>query len=525
MKTTILYTLMIGSFLFSSCNSWLDEDPQYTLNAKTVFESEKSAQMALYGCYSSMTTLGTFGNYAEELSAGTSGLFYLRKQGNWMEELGSLNVSPTNTLLVMHWDELYRAISQFNNYLAFIDKANLRPEFISRTKGEVYFLRALAYYQLVTKWGGVPLRLSPTNKEHINEPRATEQACYDAILSDLDKAIIELKPENRDVSQIAAYALKSKTLFIMASRAQNDMTLWEKAKLAGEKVITSGRYKLAENYQKLFDGMSNKETIFSLHFMTYQYSNYNRTGAVFCPQGSTKNGTNWSRIQVSKTVFDEHNKLYPGDPRIDISYFHTSYAYYKKQELFNSAYEVYPSVNWENNKDFRQWPNLKKYWDKDQVATYSSRDITPIRYADILLLMAEVENELGNKTTALGYVNQVMTRARNSSTSAWGAINPTNWSESMTKEEIRDRLFVEREFELLGEGDDFIDARRRGVEKFKWMLLRHNKNKNNRPDQHPVWSDHVYDLSKAERNMYLPIPLKEINTNDAITESDQNKGY
>ena len=132
-------------------------------------------------------------------------------------------------------------------------------------------------------------------------------------------------------------------------------------------------------------------------------------------------------------------------------------------------------------------------------------------------MLAEIENELNGPTNAYQYVNLVLTRARNSATPA--ATQPANWS-VMTQTQFRDRIMKERQFELLSEGQDWFDARRRGFTYFlNNTIIPHNTH----PTINVGNSDYLYPTS--DRAMLLPILNREIANNNNMSPSDQNPGY
>src|SRR5690606_3542907 len=122
------------------------------------------------------------------------------------------------------------------------------------------------------------------------------------------------------------------------------------------------------------------------------------------------------------------------------------------------------------NRDYG-WPYFNKQFDAAATAQNSNKNLIVYRYADFLLLMADVENELGNTPTAVGYVNKVLSRARTSGTST--AVYPKDIT-TISQDDLRDRIFNERLFELAGELDMFTDVRRRGIEYFKKVVERHD---------------------------------------------------
>ena len=124
-------------------------------------------------------------------------------------------------------------------------------------------------------------------------------------------------------------------------------------------------------------------------------------------------------------------------------------------------------------------------------------------------MLAEIENELNGPAEAYQYINLVLTRARASVTPA--AVQPANWSTGKTKEQFRDDIMNEYRFELLGEGEDAHNNRRRGYSYFLTNTIQKNNSS-------PIFNANIdLRLNTVESQvMTLPIPLIEINTNELI---------
>jgi hypothetical protein len=149
--------------------------------------------------------------------------------------------------------------------------------------------------------------------------------------------------------------------------------------------------------------------------------------------------------------------------------------------------------------------------------------------------MADVENELNNSGQALTYLNQVLDRAR---TSVPGAVYPKTQT-ALSKDAMRDKIFFERMFEMAGEVNMFEDIRRRGTTYLKKVIELHNNNKNvlyryKLEVANGVTSGQFRDYilnngtvteEFLKKNLVLPIPLNEINSNEKIFPEDQNFGY
>src|SRR5687767_10989393 len=100
----------------------------------------------------------------------------------------------SNGVLMQVWRGWYRLIHQANQVIENAPNAseNVTEELKKRVDGEAKFLRALAYFDLVTVWGGVPLMVTYAKAIGEDKPRASEQEVYDLIISDLENAITNL---------------------------------------------------------------------------------------------------------------------------------------------------------------------------------------------------------------------------------------------------------------------------------------------------------------------------------------------
>lgn len=126
-----------------------------------------------------------------------------------------------------------------------------------------------------------------------------------------------------------------------------------------------------------------------------------------------------------------------------------------------------------------------------------------IRYADVLLMLAECENELGNQATAVDYINQVRQRP---STNMPTLNSGPEWLKVTTKEEVFQRIFHERAVELAGEGIRFSDIRR-------WKVAEPLLNKR---VEYELNGKVVVNRTFTERDYLWPIPGVEIDKNPAL---------
>lgn len=568
MKKLKLIYFLLAICTFSSC---LDEDPQYALNSESVFLDENTAQLALLSCYGQLTTYDGFGQAAQELLVGASGLGWAQTNASDQDRYVSLNVSSGCVITKMFWRSLYKTVSETTFFIENMKESPLDEDFKTGLVAQAKFLRGFSYYHLLTTFGGVPLRNTIPSLKSLSIPRATEEEIAAQIESDWKDAIGGLT-ETADAgkaSGLAAHAYLAKLYWYLAcqgKQASGNKTYWELALEQCEFVY--GKFQLEPNYSNLFVQHSNsKESIFQLNFSTESSTTGNRGSWIFAPQNSTA-GISWGRIRISKAFHDYLKGTYPDDPRYSATVLSTwvnksngenQFAYpklsYKEGRVTHNVEINYSICNDPTNptveeleavddklvKRFVQptgehygWSYYKKAMDLNSTAQNSHMNIIVYRYADFLLMMADVLNESGETGKAISLVKEVLQRARQSGTP--NAVYPKDWETNLTKDQVRDKIFWERLVELAGEQTMYCDARRRGTEYLKKVLeIQNNHHITRAIVENKELGEHRFkerlfnngDLTEnfLKKNLRLPIPQEELNTNESISAGDQNYGY
>lgn len=568
MKKIKLIYFLLAICTFSSC---LDEDPQYALNSESVFLDKNTAQLALLSCYGQLTTYDGFGQAAQELLVGASGLGWAQTNASDQDRFVSLNVSSGCVITKMYWRSLYKTVSETTSFIENMKESPLDENFKTRLVAQAKFLRGFSYYHLLTTFGGVPLRNTIPSLKSLSIPRATEEEIVAQIENDWKDAIAGL-PETADAgkaSGLAAHAYLAKLYWYLACQGKQSSgtkTYWD---LALEQCnLVYGKFQLEPDYSNLFVQHSNsKESIFQLNFSTESSTTGNRGNWIFAPQNSTT-GISWGRIRISKAFHDYLKGTYPDDPRYSTSVLsewtnksngEKQVAYpkliYKEgrvthnveinynicQDPTNPTVEEIKSVDEKLVKRFVQptgehygWAYYKKAIDLNSTAQNSHMNLILYRYADFLLMMADVLNETDDTGKAIAVAKEVLQRARKSGGS--NAVYPKNWETNLTKDQVRDKIFWERLVELAGEQTMYCDVRRRGTEYLKKVLELHNNHhitkaivENKELGEHRfkerLFNNGNLTENFLKKNLRLPIPQEELNTNEAISASDQNYGY
>ena len=264
-----------------------------------------------------------------------------------------------------------------------------------------------------------------------------------------------------------------------------------------EAIKVYGQYSLVADYSSIFtdSNENNSESIFE--FQLSQDATNSQMGRNYTPNGyKVAQAFGWLRVHAD--VFEIHRDTYPNDPRIDATYL---YDYTNANN--GNALRTYPAIT--NRLNVRaSHPYFFKFAEKNTTHSnqYNSQNIVIYRYADLLLMLAEISNELQNGQQ-LGYVTEVLNRV--------GMTPQVGFLGSQV--EFRDAIMNEYRFELIGEGEDAHNNRRRGFGYFlNKTIMKHNNNSN--PGFKPLVD--ILLNTDPTGTMTLPIPQSEINTNELI---------
>lgn len=485
-KMIILVTL-----LCMACNDdILEKSNPSELSTDTFFQTADQLQSSVNAIYSSLQANQLYNReyffLHDMLSDENEGNSQLEAPRRAVLEY---NLSPSNLLIVSVFTGLYRVIHRANLVISKagdVPEVEISEEMRNRLVAEARFLRGWAYFELVSMWGDVPLLTEPASGTEGSE-RTSASVIYDEVIfPDLDFAEqnLRLKSEYDDAdlgraTQGAAQALKGRIHLFRAEYADARDEL--------EKVIQSGEYSLVDRYLDNFtdENENNAESLFEVQFsVDHGYGNpWSPDGlgiaeVTFRGQEYTPI-TGWNNVDPSPELRDAFE---PGDPRF-------GYNFYENGDTYNNGLntmEGLPEPGWQKYSNAYQQDN------ENQISGINFR---AIRYADVLLMMAEAENELTGPGAAIGYVNDVRARAD---------VDMPALPTPDTQEEMFDIIVNERRVELAGEQIRNRDIRR-------WRRA-------GKLDAEPIDNFRsIHDL--------LPIPTGEIDNNSALSPEDQNPGY
>lgn len=422
-----------------------------------------------------------------------------------------LNGSHTYTNAVM--TDLYRGL------FTMVHRANVvivkggelevssgEQALLDRYIAEARFLRGFAYYNLGALWGGVPLYDNFATSFADAKPRSTQAETFDFALADANAASLVL-PASYDASDLGR-ATKGAALTLAAkiNLCKGD---YAAAKTALEAVKDLGVYSLVDNFYDNFteEAEYNSESIFEVGFLDSGYgwdASGNGTGGESWVRSQEYSAVGWANLIPSDKLVAEFED---GDPRLTDTFWFPG-------DVFANGAATLTTIAGDGTTLYKG-DQVKIRWKKYSIMYKADPGGFNVnvginyrlwRYADVLLLLAECENEVGSPANAIDYLNQVRNRSSVSMPN-YGTAEMDNAGYPVnTKDEIFKAVQHERFVELSGEEIRNIDI-------LRWRA----NGKLTGPDPISYFQQNKYEL--------LPIPQDEFNTNPTITEADQNPGY
>jgi starch-binding outer membrane protein, SusD/RagB family len=502
MKKLLRYILraVIGiSVLMVGCKKdFLEQEPEASLLGANFWKTESDLKQGVVGAYRSLQDMGNFSYwvFGEMRSDNTSFQYNAPQRGQENREfVDEFLVISTNTLIQDFWQQCYVGIARCNDVLGNEARIPMSDQARNQAIGEVKLLRAFHYFNLVRQFGGVPLKLETvTSPEQAKSSgRATVEAIYAQIIGDLNDAAAKLPPtypanEKGRVTSGTAHALLGK-VYLTQKKYQEALQAF--------RMVTG--YSLVPSYADIFkpSNKNNAESIFEIQYLgsdpglssnfMYQFAPFDSDTSV-----TRDPGTNLSFSSGWNTpTTDLINSYEAGDLRKAISL----------------------SEGFTKGGTFRNVPYITKYNNGFVQPGQTHVNFPILRYADVMLAMAECLNELGFVANgeAFDLLNAVRARAGLAPKTA-GNTNPTlNLADQAA---FREAILQERRVELAFENHRWYDLVR--TETAVPVMNAHGQREiAKNPTQYPAGSYVV-----TPNNLLLPIPQREI-TLDNLTQNPQ----
>ncbi|HSC37234.1 MAG TPA: RagB/SusD family nutrient uptake outer membrane protein, partial [Chitinophagaceae bacterium] len=279
MKKHIILLSGAAVMLFASCKKQLTETPYSFLTPSNFYQNADDAQSAVNGLLSALQPQAYYQRtiyIMTECSADC--LQPLLTQNQERIDMYQLTYTATNIEITNWWQNSYKLISRANEVLAHVPSINMDVTARNNLLGNAYFLRGMAYFDLVRSFGDVPLVLTPITSPGDSTlfPAKTPAAkIYEQAIADLKLAEINCLPENKItsankgmVSSGAASAMLARLYLQRAGSPYADAQDNQNALAQCNKVIGTNLYQLLPKYADVFDcdKKNGPEHIFSVQF-------------------------------------------------------------------------------------------------------------------------------------------------------------------------------------------------------------------------------------------------------------------
>lgn len=502
----LVIVLVILGFLNSCDSDLLNQPNPNAQTTQTFWKTKEDAIKGTNAIYGALQLDGSYMRFANTVPDLRGEDTIADSPWNVMTASGDFSLTATMLPVRLMWKVFYEGIFRANQALENIPDIEMDQNLKARLLGEAHFLRGLYYFQLLKLYHNIPLVLhTAQGPEDYDVPQADPDSVWAQIEKDF-KAAAPALPKSYSGDNIGRATKGAAESYLGKAYLFNKQ--WQKAADQFKKVIDSGEYGLVDNYRDNFTtkNENNKESIFEVQFSTSAGGNvigwqappssaWGETQARSITYAPT--GFGWADIEPSRTLYNEFKKEKTvngkPDPRLRASLFYDYPGETVYGVPFDSAYTDTTKIFWRKYESDTPGGS--------EIDAKSGINIRLMRYADVLLMYAEAENNMGNTPIAYRYVQKVRDRAN--------LPDLSTTKPGLTKQQMQEQIAHERFLELNGEEHRFDDI-------VRWGWLQDPQKLNWLQQRDPEFNGY----SKGRE--YLPIPQTELDTNP---ELHQNKGY
>ncbi len=560
MKKIILIPILICLLgVFSCKDDFLQKDNPNGIPSSQFWKTEADATAAVTSCYACLLFEGNFSKWWMWSNESRSDLGYCQSDWGGFATYAKFNYDNNDFELIRYmWQSMYTTIYHCNSVLTYVPQITMNETLRKRYYGEVKFIRGMMYFHLVTQYGRAVIVTEPsttaTEKPSNQDPDQINKI-YDFVEQDLRDAVynsgIPWKNASKDKGRVTQGAARALLAKVYMQRHK-----WDSAYVHLNAIVdgNKGGYSLVSNWRDNFGDEKefNTESVFEI---TYDGKTPGSPG-----WDSPKSGTTSQYAQyLAPRKIGGHSDLQPTyywltqfsdtteavdtgrwacysntDPRRDWSIFWrfnpklvrgtTEYDTYqqlwytkdgkyfgaKSDTLSNPVLSI--DTNRTNGVPYRVIWSMKYTNGYKADRAYedykSSINWRYIRYADVLLLYAEVLNELGRTSEAYSFVDQVRQRV--------GVVKLSVINPSLNIDDMRKQIEHERIVELGNEGWRWFDLVRYGYLDSDAGIAELQKH-----DFEFRGSSNGHPFRKGLDN-YLPIPKHDV---DLDANLKQNEGF
>ena len=465
---------ILSIFLFGSCSDLLDVSPTSVITTESFWKTEGDAEGALIGMYVNLRSISNSTLYylgearADVVALGTVG------DGGWAKyytnRLQPDDAGPS-------WQSLFTLVNSANLILKYVPGIDFASEDRKNTiLAEAYAMRAFTYFVMTRTWGDLPLRMDPTeseNPELTQIERTAQSEIFQFIKGDIDKAL-QLFPDN-SYSENKMFWSKPAT-----SALKGEIYLWTAKQMGGGNAdlqtaltvledIKNTNVALLDNFKDVFDygNKGNDEILMAVRFAELESAGNNYFNAMYLIGSAIPTNISDEAKETIGAIGGGSNNI-----AVPTAYVKSLYTN-DDQRKDASFYEIFTIGE---NEALTYYTTIVTKGSGTVIG--GSRnfidDIILYRYADVLLMIAEAKNALGEDPSI--EINQIRMRAYGDQYSEY-AFSPG------TVEENDEIILEERLRELAFEGKRWWDLVRfdKAIEMLPTLSERDN------PEQKILW--------------------------------------
>lgn len=494
MKSRYILPLLVAVALVG-CENFLVEEPESFFSPANFPAGEADLNLSLGGIQTYTTSAQLYNRAWWFIAEAPSDHTLTPYSSGSRYQHHTFTVVPENQYVEWAWRGWYEVINASNVLIERIPQMQSMNEAKrAQYMGAAKFWRGFAYFNLARAWGDVPLHTKPiTSLQEAQEAtRAPLAEVYEVIVSDLQEAANTLPtswPEGPGKPTKGAAFAALADAYLNMSGEPLKQNKWADAARAAKAVMDLGVHRLRPDFADLWliRNETDPEFIFSIQY-------HNTVGSQMTVQtrpGSIPKEAGWNFWNTSEEFVDSFSDQ---DAR--------KAATFKTEVVIDGkTYHYKPglgALHWGGSNKRNHRPYWAKYWDTGRPvftdrARRTDQNVPVYRYADVLLMFAEAENE-ANGPTAAAYnaINQVRARAN---------LPPLA---GLSQAQLREAIRQERSRELAFEMKRWFDLKRWGT----WLEVM---------SKHPEAGPNV-----AAHHRWSPIPQQELDNSPGLT---QNPGY
>lgn len=561
---SIGYIILIMVCVTAACNKDIEKEPKERLTEDIIFDpidrNGTYAEQFLTAIYSNLPT--GFNRIGGNLLDASTDDAISSQDGSSVENLSKSRISASS-----HpddaWAKNYNGIRRVNLFLSKVDRTGNTAELKTYWKAEARFLRAMFYFELLKRYGGVPL-VGDTVFNYMDDlqyARNTFAECVDYIVEECDaiKDLVRTDPVSTNdwgrASKGIVLTLKAKTLLYAASPLFNggvttsdpqraalqgytayDETRWDRAAQAFKDVKDLNTYGLETNYLNIFTtrrSTAAKPEVILSYLRNSGTDVENNNGPIgFINQANGEGRTSPTQELVNafpmkdgtpileSADYDADNPYAGRDPRFGFTILYNGVKWLNRPlETFEGGLDK-PNRNVIQTKTgYYMRKFMGNFTSASQYAA-TAHNFIIFRYADVVLGYAEALNEFAGPTEE---VYQQLKDIRKRAGITAGPEGLYGLKDDMDKEEMQEAIRNERRTELAFEEQRYWDVRR-------WKIAEDvlNKTLTGMKITAVTGGGFTYEIVTAGKvmfgtHMYLyPIPFSEITKNANLL---QNSGW